>query len=239
MRGVAAPHVLAEDREAAAHRAVVAEGDDFGNRGHAGVDDDFVADRDAFDGGADRLDHPGDVATGYVGHRWLGQPAGRPQVEMVESARHHAELHLVGARRRQLDLAPPIGSGRFVEDPGVDQHAAVLTLTWHTRHMSVVRINAISVPEGHGAELEKRFAARAGQVEQMPGFEEFQLLRPTAGETRYFVYTRWESDDAFQAWVSSQAFGKGHAQAEAPDNKPVSTGAELLGFDVVELVSKT
>ena len=233
MGGVPTPHVLAEDGEAAAHRAVVAEGDDVGDRRHAGVDDHLVADGDALDVGADRLDHPGDVAAGNVGHRRLGQPLGRPQVEVVEGARHHTDLDLVGGRRRQLDLPPSIGSGRLVEDPGVDQHAAVLTLTWHTQGMSVVRINAISVPEGRGAELEQRFAARAGQVEQMPGFEEFQLLRPTAGETRYFVYTRWESDEAFQNWVSSQAFGQGHAKAESADNKPVSTGAELLGFDVV------
>ena len=48
--------------------------------------------------------------------------------------------------------------------------------------MSVVKINAIAVPEGAGAELEARFAARARSVEQMPGFEDFQLLRPVEGE---------------------------------------------------------
>ena len=42
--------------------------------------------------------------------------------------------------------------------------------------MSVVKINAIEVPEGKGEELEARFAARAGMVDQQPGFEEFMLL---------------------------------------------------------------
>ena len=60
--------------------------------------------------------------------------------------------------------------------------------------MSIVKINAIEVPEGRGAELEARFSARAGEVEKMPGFEGFELLRPVEGETRYFVYTRWESE---------------------------------------------
>ena len=41
--------------------------------------------------------------------------------------------------------------------------------------MSVVKINAISVPEGAGPELESRFAARAGAVENQAGFEGFQL----------------------------------------------------------------
>lgn len=103
--------------------------------------------------------------------------------------------------------------------------------------MSVVKINAISVPEGAGPELEARFAARARSVEQMPGFEEFQLLRPVEGEDRYFVYTRWDSEESFQSWVSSQAFGQGHAKADSPDHKPVATGASLLAFEVVQHVT--
>ena len=105
--------------------------------------------------------------------------------------------------------------------------------------MSVVKINAIEVPPGAGPELEQRFAARAGMVDQQPGFEEFMLLRPTAGEERYFVLTRWESEEAFQNWRSGQSFQHGHAQsapaggaADAP-RPPVSTGAALLEFEVV------
>jgi heme-degrading monooxygenase HmoA len=105
--------------------------------------------------------------------------------------------------------------------------------------MSVVKINAIEVPPGAGPELEQRFAARAGMVDQQPGFEEFMLLRPTAGEERYFVLTRWESEEAFQNWRSGQAFQQGHGQAtrteagaDAP-RPPVSTGAALLEFEVV------
>jgi heme-degrading monooxygenase HmoA len=104
--------------------------------------------------------------------------------------------------------------------------------------MSVVKINAIEVPEGMGAELEQRFAARARSVEQSDGFEEFQLLRPVEGETRYFVYTRWDSEESFQNWVNSQAFQHGHARAESSDGKPVSSGASLLGFEVIQHVRK-
>ena len=115
--------------------------------------------------------------------------------------------------------------------------------------MSVVKINAIEVPAGAGPELEARFAARARSVENQPGFEEFQLLRPTEGETRYFVYTRWDSEESFQAWMNSQAFQHGHtggpsashtggpsaSQAQAAA-RPVSTGASLLAFDVIQHV---
>jgi len=83
--------------------------------------------------------------------------------------------------------------------------------------MSVVKINAIAVPPGAGPELEARFAARARSVEQMPGFEDFQLLRPVEGEERYFVYTRWDSEESFQNWVNSAAFTHGHAKAESAE----------------------
>jgi heme-degrading monooxygenase HmoA len=105
--------------------------------------------------------------------------------------------------------------------------------------MSVVKINAIEVPEGMGPELEERFAKRAREVEGMPGFEGFELLRPIEGETRYFVYTRWESEEAFQGWVNSSEFTRGHAQAAADrGTKPVAHGSSLLGFEVVEKVER-
>ena len=102
--------------------------------------------------------------------------------------------------------------------------------------MSVVKINAIEVPEGHGAELERRFAARAKAVDGMPGFEGFELLRPVSGDTRYFVYTRWASEEDFQNWMSSPAFQQGHAGSSgAGQQTPVGSGSALLSFEVVDL----
>ncbi len=107
--------------------------------------------------------------------------------------------------------------------------------------MSVVKINAIDVPEGMGDQIEARFAARAGEVENMPGFEGFELLRPVAGEQRYFVYTRWRDEDSFRAWVESSAFTRGHAQAAKDQGaeKPVARGGALLEFEVVQKVEAT
>jgi heme-degrading monooxygenase HmoA len=98
--------------------------------------------------------------------------------------------------------------------------------------MSVVKINAIDVAPGAGPELERRFAERAAEVEGMPGFEGFELLRPVEGEERYFVYTRWASEEAYRAWVGSDAFKRGHAQA-ARDRGTVAHGASLMAFEVV------
>lgn len=96
--------------------------------------------------------------------------------------------------------------------------------------MAVVKINAIDVPEGAGPELEKRFAHRAHAVENSPGFLGFQLLRPVAGEKRYFVVTTWDSDESFAAWRDGPAKT---AHAGQADRKSVATGASLLEFEVV------
>lgn len=98
--------------------------------------------------------------------------------------------------------------------------------------MSVVRINAITVPPEMAEVFEQRFAARLGEVDSMPGFERFELLRPTDGSDRYYVLTRWESAEAFDAWVSSDAFTRGHASSSGAGG-PAGTASELLSFDVV------
>lgn len=110
--------------------------------------------------------------------------------------------------------------------------------------MSIVKINAISVPAGKGAELEKRFAARQHAVDNAPGFEGFELLRPVAGDDRYFVVTRWADEESYAAWRDSDPHtrkpgeGNGHKPAgeggeHTSGQKPVATGADLLEFEVV------
>lgn len=96
--------------------------------------------------------------------------------------------------------------------------------------MAVVKIDAIEVPEGGGPELERRFAARLGAVEKAPGFLGFELLRPVAGDSRYFVYTKWASEEAFQAWAS----GPGREAHAGDRGQPVATKATLLEFEVVQ-----
>lgn len=93
-----------------------------------------------------------------------------------------------------------------------------------------MKINAIEVPEGAGPELEKRFAARLHAVDSQPGFLGFELLRPVSGDNRYFVYTKWESEEHFQAWAQGPA-KEAHSGERA---KPVASGASLLEFEVVQ-----
>ncbi|WP_428966676.1 antibiotic biosynthesis monooxygenase family protein [Micromonospora fluostatini] len=102
--------------------------------------------------------------------------------------------------------------------------------------MAIVKINALDVPPGGGEELERRFAARAAAVENSPGFLGFELLRPVGGEQRYFVYTKWESEEAYQSWAAGPARAA-HAGGEGGQPRPpVATGATLLEFEVVQQV---
>ena len=100
--------------------------------------------------------------------------------------------------------------------------------------MPVIKINAITVPEGSGDELAKRFAARAGAVDDQDGFEGFELLQPTDGRRVWLVVTRWRDEAAFEAWVSSPAFGHGHRSeqerggGDAPP--PVAVSSELWSY---------
>jgi heme-degrading monooxygenase HmoA len=104
--------------------------------------------------------------------------------------------------------------------------------------MTVIKINAITVSPDSGDELAKRFAARAGAIDDQDGFEGFELLRPTDERTTWLVVTRWRDDAAFKTWVSSPAFGHGHRSAaeraggQAPP--PVGVSSELWSYEVAD-----
>jgi heme-degrading monooxygenase HmoA len=99
--------------------------------------------------------------------------------------------------------------------------------------MSVVKINAITVPRERFDEFAERFANRAGRVSSAPGFEAFELLRPNDDREVCLVVTRWRSEEDFQKWVSSPDFAAGHSQHRK--GGPVGTSSELWSFDVLEL----
>ncbi len=112
--------------------------------------------------------------------------------------------------------------------------------------MSIVKINAVTVPPERADVMAQRFAARAGEVGKADGFEEFQLLRPDDDRTTWLVYTRWRDEEAFEAWRTSQAFTQGHAHGPSGPTSggqgghqaqggPVATASELWSFRVEQI----
>ncbi|MDI3419912.1 MULTISPECIES: antibiotic biosynthesis monooxygenase family protein [Streptomyces] len=106
--------------------------------------------------------------------------------------------------------------------------------------MSIVKINALTVPQEQREVLEKRFAARAGTVESADGFEWFELLKPLEGTDQYLVYTRWRDEAAFQAWMegpmkAAHQGGGSEGGAEGGERpKPAATGSTVWTFEVVQ-----
>ena len=100
--------------------------------------------------------------------------------------------------------------------------------------MTVIKINAITVPADSGDELARRFAARAGAVDGQDGFEGFELLRPTDDRHQWLVVTRWCDEASFTAWVSSPSFAHGHAGAgrPTPSGGPVGVSSELWSYEI-------
>lgn len=99
--------------------------------------------------------------------------------------------------------------------------------------MSIVKINAITVPRERFEEFERRFANRRGKVSAAEGFESFELLRPNDDREVCLVITRWRSEEDFQNWVSSADFARAHAESRGPGG-PVGTASEIWSFDVLE-----
>jgi heme oxygenase (mycobilin-producing) len=99
--------------------------------------------------------------------------------------------------------------------------------------VSVVKINAITVPRERFDEFERRFAVRAGRVSSAPGFEAFELLRPNDDREVCLVVTRWRSEEDFRAWMAGPDFAAGHPQHRT--DGPAGTASELWSFDVLEL----
>lgn len=73
----------------------------------------------------------------------------------------------------------------------------------------IIVMNRIGVAEGRESDFEKTFTERDRAVDQMPGFVDLQVLRPTEGRT-YVVMTRWKSREDFDRWTQSEAFIAAH-----------------------------
>lgn len=100
--------------------------------------------------------------------------------------------------------------------------------------MSIVKINAVTVPKEMQDRFEERFRGRAGAVERTPGFEWFELLRPLEGTDQYLVYTRWSSEEAYQQWQSGQDFGRAHAGGGDTLAPAAAPSAHLWSYAVLE-----
>lgn len=88
--------------------------------------------------------------------------------------------------------------------------------------MAVLSYFPVQLPPEARAGFEKAWKSRLGEVDKVPGFISTELVAlPDRNE--YVVLTRFENEAAFEAWMHSDAFTRGHggesyAQYKAEDN---------------------
>jgi heme-degrading monooxygenase HmoA len=88
--------------------------------------------------------------------------------------------------------------------------------------MTFISINHIPVKPGREADFEKMFRQREQAVEDQPGFLSLDVLKPGVRmlmsgaperiNNEFQVLTRWDSREAFQSWIHSDAFKRAHSR---------------------------
>ena len=97
-----------------------------------------------------------------------------------------------------------------------------------------IAMNRFRIAVGRESVFEDLWRRRDSQLEGVPGFREFHLLRgPTDEEATLFAsHSVWHSRQDFEAWTESEAFRKAHVQARAPEGTYLSHPT-FEGFEVV------
>lgn len=95
----------------------------------------------------------------------------------------------------------------------------------------VTVMNVVQVDEDRREQFEQVFIERESHVAKAPGFLSFELLRRERdGLGEYVVSSRWESEDAFNAWLESDNFKRSHRHA----NGELAHGSEVRHYTVVD-----
>ena len=100
-----------------------------------------------------------------------------------------------------------------------------------------IAMNRFRVLPGAEADFEHVWLSRDSQLQTVPGFVEFHLLKgPTRDDhVLYSSHTIWRDHASFEAWTTSEAFRRAHAGAGG--NKPMYVGhPEFEGFEVLQTV---
>ncbi|HKJ23297.1 MAG TPA: antibiotic biosynthesis monooxygenase [Myxococcota bacterium] len=97
-----------------------------------------------------------------------------------------------------------------------------------------IAMNRFRIAPGREEVFEELWRSRDSQLEGVPGFREFHLLRGPSDEesTLFASHTIWDSREAFEAWTKSESFVKAHRQARAPQGTYLGH-PQFEGFEVI------
>ena len=89
--------------------------------------------------------------------------------------------------------------------------------------------NSLPVKPDAADAIVERFAESEGHVQGFPGFVSMEVLR-SDDAAEVLVITRWESREAFDAWVGSEEFRQAHGHGGSGDSltgRPKMTSYEV------------
>ena len=79
-----------------------------------------------------------------------------------------------------------------------------------------IAMNRFVVNPERSKDFEKIWRERETQLEAVPGFIRFALLKGDE-PGQYVSHSTWESREAFEGWTRSESFRKAHARARTPE----------------------
>lgn len=97
-----------------------------------------------------------------------------------------------------------------------------------------VAMNRFKIASGREEDFINIWKNRETYLDTVPGFKEFHLLRGPAeeGYTLFASHSIWDSRASFEAWTTSEAFRKAHANAGSA--KEIYLGPpQFEGFEAV------
>jgi heme-degrading monooxygenase HmoA len=95
-------------------------------------------------------------------------------------------------------------------------------------------MNRFRIAPGREGAFEEMWRSRESYLSEVPGFEQFHLLRGPSDQssTLYASHTVWDSRESFVRWTESDSFRKAHGQARAPEGTYLGP-PQFEGFEVV------
>ncbi|MEM6492292.1 MAG: antibiotic biosynthesis monooxygenase [Pseudomonadota bacterium] len=98
-----------------------------------------------------------------------------------------------------------------------------------------VAMNRFKIRPGKEGDFEAIWRGRESHLDDVPGFQAFQLLKGPANDeyALYASHTLWRSRGDFEAWTKSDAFRKAHAGAGGHGDVYLGH-PQFEGFDTVD-----
>ncbi|KAA3650912.1 antibiotic biosynthesis monooxygenase family protein [Denitromonas sp.] len=73
-----------------------------------------------------------------------------------------------------------------------------------------IAVSRFVIANGMEEAVREAFIRRPHQVDDAPGFQRMEVLRPIAQPAEFWLMTWWDDEAAFDAWHRSHAFRDAH-----------------------------